>query len=221
MFLDFGRMKVIGINGSPRKKWNTATLVQDALDGAAEAGAETELFNLYDLDLKGCTSCFACKRIGIPEHRCAMRDGLTPVLEAVREADAVIIGSPIYFMGMTAATEAFLERLMFPYTTYGNGPTFCPRPLRSAFIYTMNITAEQKESMDVDFNRFRDFMGVLLRSNPEELCCYNTWQYSDYAKYEHSCFDMEKKREQREVQFPLDRQAARELGARMARPTDN
>ena len=45
-------MKVIGINGSPRKGWNTSTLVGDALDGAAEAGAETELYNLYDLGFR-------------------------------------------------------------------------------------------------------------------------------------------------------------------------
>ena len=62
-------MKVIGINGSPRRNWNTATLVRDALEGAAEMGAETELYNLYDLDFKGCTSCFSCKRIGLEERR--------------------------------------------------------------------------------------------------------------------------------------------------------
>ena len=214
-------MKVIGINGSPRKKWNTATLVQDALDGAAEAGAEAELYNLYDLDFRGCTSCFGCKRIGIEDHRCFMKDGLTPVLEAVMEADAVIVGSPIYFMGMTAETEAFMERLLFPNTTYGNGPTFCRKPVRIAYIYTMNITEQQRASMGVDLNRFRDFSGMLLRCQPEELFCYNTWHYSDYARYEHSGFDMEQKRVQREVQFPLDRQAARELGARMAKPADD
>jgi multimeric flavodoxin WrbA len=48
-------MNVIGINGSPRKRWNTATLVAKALEGAASLGATTELFHLYDLDFKGCT----------------------------------------------------------------------------------------------------------------------------------------------------------------------
>ena len=98
-------MKVIGINGSPRKKWNTATLVQDALDGAAEAGAETELVNLYDLDFRGCTSCFSCKRVGLEEHSCAMRDGLTQVLGSIADADALVVGSPIYFNGLSAMTD--------------------------------------------------------------------------------------------------------------------
>jgi hypothetical protein len=47
-------MKVIAFNGSPRKKWNTATLLEKALEGAASQGAETKLIHLYDLDFKGC-----------------------------------------------------------------------------------------------------------------------------------------------------------------------
>lgn len=54
-------MKVIAINGSTRKQWNTGTLLNKALEGAASFGAETEIINLYDLNFKGCTSCFACK----------------------------------------------------------------------------------------------------------------------------------------------------------------
>ena len=208
-------MKVIGINGSPRRNWNTATLVGDALDGASEAGAETEMYDLYDLDFKGCTSCFDCKRIGLEDHRCAMRDGLTPVLEAVREADAVVIGSPIYFNGLSAMTDAFLERLLFPYVSYGNGPTFCRHPVLPAFIYTMNITEAQLEHFGIDINRFRRFMRRNLGHEPEELYCYNTWQYPDYDRYEHQIFDMESKRLQREEQFPKDRDAARALGARL------
>ena len=89
-------MKVIGINGSPRKTWNTATLIQDALDGAAEAGADTELVHLYDLVYRGCTSCFACKTIGGKHYgHCAMKDDLTRVLRCVEEeAGALIMGTP-------------------------------------------------------------------------------------------------------------------------------
>ena len=209
-------MRVIGINGSPRGRWNTATLVRDALEGAAEAGAETEYFDLYRLDFKGCTSCFACKRIGIDEHRCAMRDELTPVLDAISEADAVIVGSPIYFMNLSSGTLAFLERLLFPYATYGNGQTFCSRSIRIAYIYTMNVTEEGLESICGGVNRVLGFSGALLNCQPQELYCYNTWQYSDYDRYEHSCFDVEGKRIQRERKFPKDREAARQLGRSLA-----
>lgn len=54
-------MKIMAINGSPRKNWNTAKILQSAMKGAEAAGAETELVNLYDLSFCGCKSCFACK----------------------------------------------------------------------------------------------------------------------------------------------------------------
>jgi multimeric flavodoxin WrbA len=70
-------MKAIGVNGSPRKKWNTATLLKKALEGAASEGAKTTLVHLYDLDYKGCISCFACKMRGGKSYgKCAVKDGL-------------------------------------------------------------------------------------------------------------------------------------------------
>jgi multimeric flavodoxin WrbA len=99
-------MKIIAINGSPRKGWNTETLLQKALDGAAFQGAETELIQLSELDYKGCTSCFACKKInGI--RACATRDGLTSVLNKTKESDGLIFGSPIYFGGITSGMGPF------------------------------------------------------------------------------------------------------------------
>jgi multimeric flavodoxin WrbA len=116
-------IKVLAINGSPRKKWNTATLLQNALDGAASQGAETELIHLYDLTYTGCTSCFACKlKDGKSYGKCAVRDGLTPVLEKVPGADALIFGSPIYFGTVTGEMRSFMERLLFPYLAYTSPP---------------------------------------------------------------------------------------------------
>ena len=67
-------MKVLAVNGSPRKTWNTSTLLKNALDGAASQGAETELVHLYELGFKGCISCFACKTKGGKSFgRCAVR----------------------------------------------------------------------------------------------------------------------------------------------------
>lgn len=68
---------VIAVNGSPRKKWNTATLLKHALEGGKSLGADTELVHLYDLDYKGCTSCFACKLKGGKSYgKCATKDEL-------------------------------------------------------------------------------------------------------------------------------------------------
>src|SRR5208282_5915004 len=104
-------MKVIAFNGRPRKKWNTATLLEKALEGAASLGAETELVHLYDLNYKGCTSCMACKlKAGKSYGKCALRDGLTPVLEKIPKVDAMVLGSPIYFGTVTGAMRSFIER---------------------------------------------------------------------------------------------------------------
>ncbi len=57
-------MRLLTVNGSPRKNWNTDTLLKHAVDGATSQGAETETVHLYDLEYKGCKSCFACKKKG-------------------------------------------------------------------------------------------------------------------------------------------------------------
>ena len=75
---------LIAINGSPRKNWNTATLLQHAMKGAADAGASTEMINLYSLNFKGCTSCFACKLKTRPHGSCAMKDDLSPDTNGTR-----------------------------------------------------------------------------------------------------------------------------------------
>ena len=107
-------MKLLAFNGSPRKKWNTATLLEHALKGAKSEGAKTELIHLYDLDYKGCTSCFACKRIGSKSYgHCAVKDDLLPVFKKVEAADAILVGSPIYYSITTGETRCFLERLMY------------------------------------------------------------------------------------------------------------
>jgi len=72
--------------------------------------------------------------------RCAMRDGLTPVLDTLAAADAIILGSPIYFGTVTGDMRSFMERLLFPYLTYTRPPgTLFGRQIRTALIYTMNI----------------------------------------------------------------------------------
>ena len=110
---------VIAINGSPRKTWNTATLLEHALKGAKSEGAETELVHLYDIDYKGCTSCFACKLKGGKSYgKCAINDDLAPVLDRIRDTDVLILGSPIYFGVVTGEMSSFKERLMFPYLVY-------------------------------------------------------------------------------------------------------
>ena len=209
-------MKVLAINGSPRKKWNTATLLGKALEGAASRGAETELVHLYDLDFKGCTSCFACKLKGGKSYgKCAMKDGLTPVLEKLADADAFLLGSPIYFGTVTGEMRSFMERLLFQYLTYTRPPgSLFDRKIATAFIYTMNVSEEMMKEhhyplhMGLNENYLTRIFG-----QAESLCSFETLQFEDYDKVVFNYFDPEERRERHRTVFPVDCRKAFELGA--------
>ena len=212
-------MNILAINGSPRKKWNTATLLEHALQGAAEHGAQTELVHLYELDYKGCTSCFACKKLGGKSYgRCAMKDGLTPVLRRAAEADALILGSPMYFYTETGEMRSFLERLLFPYCSYTPGyRSLFPRALPTALVYTMNVPEERMAEIGQDRSTAAT-QGVMQRvfGSCELFLCTDTSQFSDSSKYEASVWDAEAKAKRRAEVFPQDCAHARERGARLA-----
>lgn len=211
-------MKVMAVNGSPRKKWNTATLLEKALEGAASKGAQTELVHLYDLDFKGCTSCFACKLKGGKSYgRCAVKDGLTPLLQKLAKADAFLLGSPLYFGTVTGEMHSFLERFLFQYFTYTQPPgSLFDRKVPSAFIYTMNVAEETMKEFHYPVHLTMNTNYLSRIFGPSEmLCSFETLQFEDYDKVVFSYFDPEKRRERHRTVFPKDCQKAYELGVRL------
>ncbi|BDV42942.1 flavodoxin family protein [Geotalea uraniireducens] len=211
-------MNVIAINGSPRKKWNTATLLDNALEGAVAQGAATELIHLYDLDFKGCTSCFACKLKGGASYgRCAMNDDLTPLLARLAAADAFILGSPVYFGTVTGEMRSFMERLLFPYLTYSRPPgSLFPRKIPTAFIYTMNVSAElmQEYHYPIHFGANEQYLARIF-GRAETLCACETLQFEDYDKVVFDYFDPAERRARYRAAFPEECLKAAELGARL------
>jgi multimeric flavodoxin WrbA len=212
-------VKVIAFNGSPRKKWNTATLLSKTLEGAQSKGAETELIHLYDLNYKGCISCFACKTKGGKSYgRCAVQDDLTPVFKQIEEADAIVLGSPVYFGTVTGEMKSFLERLFFAYLRYSDPPqSLFPKKIGAAFIYTMNITEEQMEGIyDIRQHLFwNDRVLNVIFGTSEKLLSYDTYQFKDYSKVVAERFDPVKKAKRREEVFPQDCARAFEMGIRL------
>ncbi|RXE56606.1 flavodoxin [Methanoculleus taiwanensis] len=212
-------MTVIAINGSPRKTWNTATLLEHALEGAASEGAETELVHLYDLDFKGCSSCFACKLKGGKSYgRCAVHDELTPVLDRIAEADGLILGSPIYFGTVTGEMRSFMERLLFPYLVYSSPPSsLFERKIRTAFIYTMNAPEAYAKEIYAGHIGANEYALKMLFGQAESLCSFETLQFEDYDKVVFSYFDPEERRERHRTVFPEDCRRGFELGARLGK----
>ena len=209
---------IVAINGSPRKGWNTAMLVNDAADGAREAGAEVELFDLYKLDaFTGCISCFGCKR---PQSlgKCSYRDGLTPVLDAIRKSDGLIIGSPNYLGNISAVTRSLYERLIFQLITYKTEPTcYAEKRIPVLFIMTSNCPEDSYHAFGYDAmieGYVKNFEGLI--GPTKTLIAGDTLQVKDYSGYGWTLFDPEKKHRSRHQDFPLKRQEARNLGKSLA-----
>lgn len=216
-------MKVMAFNGSPRMKgWNTVTLLERALEGAASTGAQTELVQLYDLNFSGCVSCFSCKKSDRKEDGvCAAKDDLTPVLQRIKGADALIIGTPLYYLTESAGTRAFFERLCFPYLKYSKDMrSLFPKHIKTALIYTMNMSEEMIEAVGLNQRLSMNQTLLAMHFGPcELLLSTDTLQFSDYDKYESDMFDKEAKIKRHEEVFPTDCQRAFELGIRMATNT--
>ncbi|NEZ74281.1 flavodoxin family protein [Clostridium botulinum] len=212
-------MKVLGINGSPRKQWNTAALLTKALEGVASLGVETELIHLYNLNYKGCVSCFACKLIdGRSYGRCAINDDLGPILKKIEECDAIIMGSPIYFGQVTGEMKSFLERLLFQYLVYdGKGTSLLKKKILTGFIYTMNVNENILKDIGYDQN-FKAMEKTLIRffGSSESLIVTDTYQFDDYSKYVTTGLDAQAKTKRNHDEFPKDCLKAFNMGVRFA-----
>lgn len=214
--------KVIVLNASPRINFNTAKLLKEAQKGAESVGAEVEYYDLVKLNYKGCMSCFACKIKGSKTNGlCAIRDDLRPILEKILQADAVIIGSPVYFSMATGMFRNLMERMLFAPLRYMKEEKSClKRKIPVGLIYTMNVSEGQykqynyDKTIGIDENFLR-----LLFGHCEVLNSYDTYQYSDYSKYDCDVFDEKHKREVRDTQFPKDLEKAFELGKRLLQIT--
>ncbi|AWI03465.1 flavodoxin family protein [Clostridium drakei] len=212
-------MKVIAFNGSPRKTWNTATLLNKALEGAASQGATTELIHLYDLNYKGCISCSACKIIGGKSHgKCAVRDDLTEIFRKVEESDVLIFGSPIYWGRVTGEMAAFLDRLLYQYLEYNKSSlSLFPKKINTGFIYTGNTTEEMLKELGMDKHiEFNDFAMRMIFGTSESLVSYDTIQFKDYSKVDATAHDVDAKFKRKAEIFPIDCQKAFDMGVRFA-----
>ena len=99
-------VKIIGIVGSPRKDGNTAYLVKTALKSAEDAGADTELINITSMDIEPCIACDICKTMG----ECGIYDDMRTIMEKLMDADGIILGSPVYFGGVTSQMKMLMDR---------------------------------------------------------------------------------------------------------------
>ena len=210
-------MKTIVINASPRKKWNTAEVMEAAQKGAESVGAETEFINLSDLVFKGCRSCLVCKRKDKTKGKCYWCDDLTSVIEKIFDADCLLIGSPIYFGEPTSEFRALLERLIFCVMSYDDGSSYYSGKVNVGIFYTMNAPRQFYEESMKDNLSSIEFLFSYLNGEIRSYPVCDTLQVGDYSKYNMGGFSQELKEKQLVLQYPKDIEEAFKIGAELSK----
>ena len=100
-------MKIVCLLGSPRSKGNSSTLAKHFCDAAEKLGAAVETISLNKLNFRGCQACMACKT---KLDKCILKDDLEAVLDSIRDADVLVMSTPVYFADLTAQLKAFIDR---------------------------------------------------------------------------------------------------------------
>ena len=215
--------KVIVLNASPRKNFNTAKLLKEAQKGAEAQGAQVEYFNLYDYNFLGCRSCFMCQMKNSKTNNvCAIKDDIRPILEKCVHSDAVIIGTPVYFSYPTGVFRSFVERLMFANHTYmidkvnGGLKRQLDKTIPTGVIFTMNCPEELAGKINYDIILEENVKSLNhIMGYAESLYSYDTKQFADFSKYNCDLFDEKLKEQTLEKQFPIDLSRAFELGKKL------
>lgn len=100
-------MKIVAVLGSPRPEGNSALMAQAFLAAAREQGADTEVYQLNQMNITGCQGCGQCKT---EEEACVVVDDLNPVYESIRGADILVLASPVYFGDLSGQLKCFWDR---------------------------------------------------------------------------------------------------------------
>jgi multimeric flavodoxin WrbA len=99
-------MKVLALNGSPRKGGNTELLLEAALKGVREQGGGVTLYNLNTMSLRACQHCGGCDDSGL----CVIKDDMQLIHKDIRTADRIIVASPVFFFSVSAQTKIVIDR---------------------------------------------------------------------------------------------------------------
>lgn len=203
-------MKYIAINGSFRKKGNSAQMMASAIEGirSADPKADIKEINIYDIDFKGCRGCQGChlknkKRIG-----CIVKDGAYDLLNEIRDTDGFAFASPIYYFEISSELRSLFERLFYP----GHQEQAVP----VCAIYTMNQPEENmKKRFLKDIEHIDMFLSQTLNSDVEDVFSFQTLGWNNNKPFEFDDTWYEKRKSHALKQLPIDKQKAKEAGMRL------
>ncbi|WP_147822190.1 flavodoxin family protein [Salidesulfovibrio onnuriiensis] len=167
-------MNVVTILGSPRKKGNSSSIARAFTETAQELGAQTRTYHLNSLDFRGCQGCYACKT---KQETCILKDDLTEVLQAIHEADVVVMASPVYYWDVSGQFKSFVDRTYsFLRPDFFNRPDPCRLPAGKKGLLVLTQGAEAKEHQDVPqkYEHFMEFYGMTVRKTIRASAIYES-----------------------------------------------
>jgi FMN-dependent NADH-azoreductase len=147
------------VNSSPDPKGNTAAILNEIARRSEEKGAELKFVNLVDLQVSGCRGCLSCRGSG----ECRIKDDMQGIVEELRQADVLLLGSPIYMGAETGQTKCFIDRLycLFQITPEGNGRSLLPPGKRAVTVLTCNLRDGDRIYAYENTKFFKLFVGML------------------------------------------------------------
>jgi hypothetical protein len=148
--------KVIAFCGSPHRQGDTAAMLREVLRGAESEEAETRLIQLNDLNMKGCQGCMACQRNG---GTCVTEDDLKPLLEEIRRADGVVLGTPIYMWQMSSQLKTLVDRFYCFLDVAGEFRSRLVPPKRTVLVFAQKFP--DKERFRPYFQTTAEFLQVM------------------------------------------------------------
>jgi multimeric flavodoxin WrbA len=157
--------RMLAIAGSPRPGGNTDVLVDEAIDAFRQAGGEAEKVTVAYANVRPCQGCQACMPGDGLDDVCAVTDGMTKLYAKMREADALLLATPVYMWGPTAQMKAFLDRL-FPFGDYQR--TRWARGLAGKRVGLLIVYAEA-DPLDSGAYQTRDVLRVVAEASGAEV----------------------------------------------------
>ena len=135
-------MKLVAIAGSPRKNGNSTSLMRLAVEAAVERGATAEVFSAKELKVAGCLACESCKRAA--DAVCVQKDDMRVVYAAIRDCDALLLASPVYFYGLSSQIKAIVDRCyaLMPFEGVPEGEQPVPRIAPGKALYVITTQAD-------------------------------------------------------------------------------
>ncbi len=144
-------MKIIALLGSPRPEGNSALLARTFLDACQSRGAVVETYVLNKMDYQGCQACMGCKT---KADKCILNDDMTPVYDAIRQADVVVLASPVYFGDFSGQLKSAYDRF-YAYLE----PNFASRlPAGKQAVFILTQGNPDPEQFQEIFPRYDTFM---------------------------------------------------------------